>query len=376
MTERARIDGVRYRRERFAALLDDMMPAIERNDRAARAPDVLRNAAGAGVRALRAGARRRRGDRSRARRTARRNERHRAGRRGDHVGRLRSHRGARRDARGRSRSRRPASRSRASRSSSLRSAVGARASIERRAVERAVCASPTSCASSWTRRDAHAISPSRPSAPMPALPCSASSSARTPRPRSRCSNSLPRGCGPSREAVERGFADARIPGRMEVFAGKPPVRLRHRAQRRESASSRRFAARAFPGRRDSLRRRDRREQGRAADSRDPWPSCRRRLPSRVQHVPGRRAIPPARLAAIAESLGALGARDRRSVRGAHGSAPRCRDRRLVVVTGSTFVVAELREWYAPTRGVSGVARPARRATCAGARAPTSWGSST
>ncbi len=99
-------DGTRAHRRRRGcagtirggARFDD---ARHRSDRRRlRTPDVLRNAAGAGVYLLRAGARRRRGDRSRPRRPARRHQRHPAGRRRDHVDRLRSHRGARRYARG------------------------------------------------------------------------------------------------------------------------------------------------------------------------------------------------------------------------------------------------------------------------------------
>ena len=97
----------------------------------------------------------------------------------------------------------------------------------------------------------------------------------------------------------------------------------------------------------------------------------------VYGTPGRRAIPPATACSDRRVVRQLGARHRRS------RSKRCTVARriaeiddLVVVTGSTFVVAELREWFAPTPVVRGVLDLRGAANSPGARARTSWASST
>ena len=65
-------------------------------------------------------------------------------------------------------------------------------------------------------------------------------------------------------------------------------------------------------------------------------------------VPGRRAIPPSRLAAIAESLGTWGRAIGDPIEALTVARRKAEIGDVVVVTGSTFVVAGLREWYAST----------------------------
>ena len=63
---------------------------------------------------------------------------------------------------------------------------------------------------------------------------------------------------------------------------------------------------------------------------------------------GRRSIPPQRLAAIAESLGTWGRTISDPAEALTVARRRAEIDDVVVVTGSTFIVAGLREWYAAT----------------------------
>jgi dihydrofolate synthase/folylpolyglutamate synthase len=65
-------------------------------------------------------------------------------------------------------------------------------------------------------------------------------------------------------------------------------------------------------------------------------------------VTGRHAIAASRLAAIAESLGTWGRAIGDPIEALSVARRRAEIDDVVVVTGSTFVVAQLREWYAPT----------------------------
>jgi dihydrofolate synthase/folylpolyglutamate synthase len=164
---------------------------------------------------------------------------------------------------------------------------------------------------------------------------------------------LPDALRPDREAVERGLASLTIPGRMEVFPGHPVVvfDIAHNAEKAASLAA--ALGEHFPGRRVHYvvaigQSKDAAEIVRALAT----------LPSTFTFTSftasGREATRPQRLALIAEGIGQWGraigeATDAFSIarRNAGGSD-------LVVVTGSTFVVAELRQWW-----IDQIAEPSR-----------------
>ncbi|MBV8066806.1 MAG: bifunctional folylpolyglutamate synthase/dihydrofolate synthase [Candidatus Eremiobacteraeota bacterium] len=151
---------------------------------------------------------------------------------------------------------------------------------------------------------------------------------------------------PSVEQLARGFAAIEIPGRMELIARNPAVvfDIAHNAEKAESLVA-------------SLRERfaDRRIHyvvaiGETKDARRII-EILRALPSTFTFtsfsVEGRRAISPAHLAAMAESIGAWGRAITDPIEALSVARRRAEMDDLVVVTGSTFVVAGLRAWYAP-----------------------------
>jgi dihydrofolate synthase / folylpolyglutamate synthase len=152
---------------------------------------------------------------------------------------------------------------------------------------------------------------------------------------------------PSRDAIARAFANLAIPGRMEIVASNPSV-LFDVAHNEEKAAALVASLRErFPGRRIHY-------VVAVSESKDAIAILRilAQLPSTFTFTSfsasGRRAIPPARLSTMAESFGSWGrvigdpAEALTVARRISGAED------LVVVTGSTFVVAGLRDWYAPS----------------------------
>jgi dihydrofolate synthase/folylpolyglutamate synthase len=155
------------------------------------------------------------------------------------------------------------------------------------------------------------------------------------------------GLRPSRDAIARGFAALAIPGRMELIAGKPAV-LFDVAHNVEKATSLVASLRErFAGRRIHYVV----AIGESKDARHIL-EILAELPSTFTFTSfstaGRRAIPPARLAATAESFGSWGRVIGDPIEALTVTRRVSEVDDLVVVTGSTFVVAELRQWYAPT----------------------------
>jgi dihydrofolate synthase/folylpolyglutamate synthase len=155
------------------------------------------------------------------------------------------------------------------------------------------------------------------------------------------------GLRPSREAIVRGFAALAIPGRMELIEGKPAV-LFDVAHNVEKATSLVASLRErFAGRRIHY-------VVAISESKDARHILEvlAELPSTFTFTSfstaGRRAIPPARLAATAESFGSWGRVIGDPIEALTVTRRVSEIDDLVVVTGSTFVVAELRQWYAPT----------------------------
>lgn len=152
---------------------------------------------------------------------------------------------------------------------------------------------------------------------------------------------------PSNDAIVNGFAQLEIPGRMEVLAGNPAVvfDVAHNAEKASSlvlSLRERFTARrihyvvAIGESKDARRILE----------------ILKQLPSTFTFTSftaqGRRAIPPAHLAAMAESFGSWGRSISDPIEAFSVARRVAAIDDVIVVTGSTFVVAGLREWYAPT----------------------------
>ncbi len=152
---------------------------------------------------------------------------------------------------------------------------------------------------------------------------------------------------PAPEAVARGFAHLEIAGRMELFSGTPSVLfdIAHNAEKAESLVA--SLRESFAGRRVHY-------VVAIGESKDA-----RSILEILAGVPatftftsftasGRRAMAPGRLATMAESLGRWGRAIDDPVEAFTVARRTAAIEDVIVVTGSTFVVAALREWFAPT----------------------------
>jgi dihydrofolate synthase / folylpolyglutamate synthase len=158
---------------------------------------------------------------------------------------------------------------------------------------------------------------------------------------------LPDELRPPREAVEHGFAGLAIAGRMELIAGHPAVLfdIAHNVEKAEALVA-------------SLRDRFAGQRihyvvavGESKDARGIL-QVLASLPSTFTFTSfsatGRRAILPQRLAMIAESFGGWGRAIADPIEALTVARRTAAPEDVVVVTGSTFIVAVLREWYMPT----------------------------
>jgi dihydrofolate synthase/folylpolyglutamate synthase len=149
---------------------------------------------------------------------------------------------------------------------------------------------------------------------------------------------------PSVEAVERGFAELVIPGRMEFFPGFPSLvfDIAHNPDKAQSLAD--ALRETFPERRFAL-------VVAVAESKDaaailqPWLALPATFIFTSFETPGRVATRPSRLVNIAQNEG----RSARAIADpveALSVARRTVDAAtIVVVTGSTFVVGTLRDWW-------------------------------
>jgi dihydrofolate synthase/folylpolyglutamate synthase len=152
---------------------------------------------------------------------------------------------------------------------------------------------------------------------------------------------------PGIEAIVSGFEQLEIPGRMEVLSRNPVV-VFDVAHNAEKASALVLSLRErFCGHRIHY-------VVAIGETKDA-----RRILEILKDLPatftftsfaaqGRRAMQPARLAAMAESLGSWGRAIADPVEAFSVARRVAAIDDVIVVTGSTFVVAGLREWYAPT----------------------------
>lgn len=149
---------------------------------------------------------------------------------------------------------------------------------------------------------------------------------------------------PTAEAIARGLSAVALPGRMELFRMKPDVILdiAHNAEKAESLAQ--SLAESFPGRRFHF-------VIAVGVSKDARAIVRAfaQLPSSFTFTSfathGRKATPPAALSTLAATLGVHGRAIPDPVEALTVARRIAAYDDVVVVTGSTFVVARLREWY-------------------------------
>ncbi len=152
---------------------------------------------------------------------------------------------------------------------------------------------------------------------------------------------------PDGDAIEFGFAALKLPGRMELVSGRPEVvfDIAHNVDKAESLVA--SLRERFAGRRIHY-------VVAIGESKDALHILKTlaALPSTFTFTSftagGRRAIRPSRLATIAESFGTWGRAIDDPIDALTVARRMARVEDIVVVTGSTFIVAGLREWYVPT----------------------------
>jgi len=152
---------------------------------------------------------------------------------------------------------------------------------------------------------------------------------------------------PGPEAIARAFGEVVIPGRMELVWANPTVvfDIAHNAEKAESLVA--SLRESFPNRRVHYVI----AIGESKDARriiEILGSVASTFTFTSFAAAGRRAIRPQRLATIAESLGAWGRAISDPLEALTVARRIAANDDVVVVTGSTFVVAGLREWYMPT----------------------------
>jgi dihydrofolate synthase / folylpolyglutamate synthase len=155
---------------------------------------------------------------------------------------------------------------------------------------------------------------------------------------------LPDSLRPSQGEVEAAFADLTIPGRMEVYIGHPTLvfDIAHNAEKSEqlvTSLRERFPDRHFTFVVAIGASKDAPEILRVLSS----------LPSNFVFTTfdtaGRQATNPLRLLRVAESLGAWGRCVGNPVEALSVARRSASANDVIVVTGSTFLVANLREWW-------------------------------
>jgi dihydrofolate synthase/folylpolyglutamate synthase len=149
---------------------------------------------------------------------------------------------------------------------------------------------------------------------------------------------------PSRAAIETGFAKTIVPGRMEFFPSHPGV-LFDIAHNPDKAANLADALRGtFPDRRFMYVI----AVGESKDAQEvirPFAELGGSFVFTSFTVPGKNASRPQRLASIAGELGAWGRAISDPVEAFAIARRNAESSDIIVVTGSTFLVAELRSWW-------------------------------
>jgi dihydrofolate synthase/folylpolyglutamate synthase len=152
------------------------------------------------------------------------------------------------------------------------------------------------------------------------------------------------GLRPSRAAIEDGFARVQIPGRMEFFPSHPGVvfDVAHNPDKAQHLAD--ALEHAFPDRRFTFVM----AIGESKDAPEvirPFLALPGSFTFTSFMAAGRTPVRPQRLASIAESIGAWGRAIADPVDAFSIARRNAEADDIIVVTGSTFVVAELREWW-------------------------------
>jgi dihydrofolate synthase / folylpolyglutamate synthase len=156
---------------------------------------------------------------------------------------------------------------------------------------------------------------------------------------------LPATLRPTRAAIEAGLAQVVIPGRMEYFAGHPGVVFDVAHNPDKAAHLAQALVETFPGRRFTF-------VLSIVDAKDLAEILRPlvSLPGNCiftafDEVAGRTAARPQRLAGIAADLGAWGRQIADPIEALSVARRNAGSDDIVVVTGSTFLVAVVRDWW-------------------------------
>ncbi|HEV3152210.1 MAG TPA: folylpolyglutamate synthase/dihydrofolate synthase family protein [Candidatus Baltobacteraceae bacterium] len=159
-----------------------------------------------------------------------------------------------------------------------------------------------------------------------------------------CLEQLDESLRPSREDVERGLAHLNLIGRMEFFPGHPSVLFDVAHNPDKAAHLADALRRTFPDRRFTF-------VIAVGESKDAQEILRAfaGLPSSFIFTSfstqGRTASRPTRLASVAQSLGVWGRSIADPIEALSIARRNAAADDVIVVTGSTFIVAELREWW-------------------------------
>jgi dihydrofolate synthase/folylpolyglutamate synthase len=160
----------------------------------------------------------------------------------------------------------------------------------------------------------------------------------------RALEQLASGMRPSREQIETGLARTVIPGRMEFFPSHPGVVFDIAHNPDKAAHLAHALAETFPDRRFTFVMAIG-ESKDAAQVIQPFLALRGSFTFTTFSVAGRNASRPQRLASIANELGGWGRAITDPVEAFSIARRNAEGDDIIVVTGSTFVVAELREWW-------------------------------
>jgi dihydrofolate synthase/folylpolyglutamate synthase len=152
------------------------------------------------------------------------------------------------------------------------------------------------------------------------------------------------GLRPTREQIESGLARTVIPGRMEFFPSHPGVVFDIAHNPDKAAHLAHALAQTFPDRRFTFVMAIG-ESKDAAQVIQPFLALHGTFTFTTFSVAGRNASRPQRLASIADELGGWGRAITDPVEAFSIARRNAEGDDIIVVTGSTFVVAELREWW-------------------------------
>ncbi len=161
---------------------------------------------------------------------------------------------------------------------------------------------------------------------------------------------------PSREAIEAGLARAMIAGRMEFFPSHPGVvfDIAHNPDKAQNLAS--ALEQTFPDRRFTFVM----AIGETKDALEvirPFVALRSGFVFTTFSTPGKQAMRPQRLASIVGELGAWGKAFADPVEAFAVARRFATADEIIVVTGSTFVVAQLREWWMTNVAASNASSP-------------------